>query len=121
MVVIEDDAVVLLGLQAILQGWGCEVLAAGGAAQAVEKLRADCRMPNLVLADYRLRAGEIGTDAILAVRGLFGAEIPGIIVTGETGPECQRDAAKHGFGLMHKPVTPRQLRSAIERYLVNAG
>ena len=42
------------------------------------------------------------------------------IVTGETGPESQRDAARHRFGLMHNPVTPRQLCSSIDRYLNNA-
>jgi DNA-binding NtrC family response regulator len=47
-------------------------------------------------------------------------EIPGIIVTGESGPERQRDAARHGFGLMHKPVTPRQLHGAVERHLIDA-
>lgn len=116
-VVVDDDAIVLLGLQAILKDWGYEVLIAGSAEQALEKLRAGNRTPDIVIADYRLRDGKIGTDAILAIRNLFGLPIPGIIVTGETGPECQRDAAQHGLGLMHKPVTPRQLGSAVERYM----
>ena len=119
-VVVDDDAIVLLGLQAILKEWGYEVLIAGSTEQAIEKLRAANRTPNIVIADYRLRDGRVGTDAILGIRGLFGTQIPGIIVTGETGPECQRDAAVHGFGLMHKPVTPRQLSSAMERYMTAA-
>lgn len=95
------------------------MIAAGSADSAIEKLRSVNRKPDLVIADYRLRGGEIGTDAILAVRRLFGVEIPGIIVTSETRPECQRDAARHGFGLMHKPVTPRQLHGAVERHLID--
>jgi hypothetical protein len=59
----------------------------------------------------------VGTDAILAIRDIAGANIPAIVITGETGAECQRDVAQHGFGLMHKPVTPRQLSGAIERSL----
>ncbi|WP_451993720.1 PAS domain-containing protein [Azospirillum argentinense] len=115
--VIDDDAIVLLGLQAILREWGYEVLIAGSGEQAVDKLRSVSRKPDIIIADYRLREGKVGTDAILGIRNLFDAEIPAIIVTGETGPECQRDAVRHGFGLMHKPVTPRQLAGAMERSL----
>ncbi|KAA0685883.1 PAS domain-containing protein [Azospirillum brasilense] len=115
--VVDDDAIVLLGLQAILREWGYEVLIAGSGEQAVDKLRSVSRKPDIIIADYRLREGKVGTDAILDIRRLFDADIPAIIVTGETGPECQRDAVRHGFGLMHKPVTPRQLAGAMERSL----
>jgi CheY-like chemotaxis protein len=116
-VVIDDDAIVLLGLQAILSEWGYEVLGAMSAQQAVEKLRTANQQPDIILADYRLRDGKVGTDAILAIRDIAGADIPAIVLTGETGAECQRDVAQHGFALMHKPVTPRQLSGAIERSL----
>jgi CheY-like chemotaxis protein len=116
-VVIDDDAIVLLGLQAMLNEWGYEVLGAMSAQQAVEKLRTVNQQPDVILADYRLRDGKVGTDAILAVRDIAGAAIPAIVITGETGAECQRDVAQHGFALMHKPVTPRQLSGAIERFL----
>jgi C4-dicarboxylate-specific signal transduction histidine kinase len=116
-VVIDDDAIVLLGLQAMLNEWGYEVLGAMSAQQAIEKLRTVNQQPDVILADYRLRDGKVGTDAILAVRDIAGAAIPAIVITGETGAECQRDVAQHGFALMHKPVTPRQLSGAIERFL----
>lgn len=116
-VLIDDDAIVLMGLQAMLEEWGYDVQAAASPAQAMDKLRARGRAPDVIIADYRLREGEVGTDAILAIRALFGVEVPGIVVTGETGPDCQRDAARHGFDLMHKPVSPRQLNTALERLL----
>ena len=45
--------------------------------------------------------------------------VPVIILTGETGPEAQIDAATHGFDLIHKPVTPRQLGEAVDRLLTS--
>ena len=120
-VVVDDDVIVLLGLQAILKEWGYRVLVAGSGVQAVEKLRVEGRVPDVIIADYRLRDGLVGTDAILAIHALFERAIPSILVTGETGPECQHDAALHGFGLMHKPVTPRQLGSAVTRFLNEAN
>jgi CheY-like chemotaxis protein len=121
-VLVDDDAIVLLGLQAILQEWGYEVLAAGSTDQAVERLRAAGRRPDIVVADYRLREGRFGTEAILRIRDLYGdAGIPGVILTGETGPECAEDAARYGLTVAHKPITARQLSSAVEKLLSEAA
>jgi DNA-binding response OmpR family regulator len=51
------------------------------------------------------------------VRELFNSQVPGIILTGETGVECQQDAANHGLRIIHKPVTPRQLDAAIQNQM----
>ncbi|NUB21305.1 PAS domain S-box protein [Azospirillum formosense] len=120
-VVVEDDAIVLMGLAVMLGEWGFEVLTAGSTGEALERLRGGGRRPDIVLADYRLRQGRVGTEAILRIRDLFGADVPGLIVTGEIGPEPQRDAAKHGLGLMHKPVTPRLLEAVLARHLGAIG
>ena len=121
MVVIDDDAIVLLGLQSILKEWGYEVLGAMSAQQAVEKLRTVNRQPDIILADYRLREGKVGTDTMLGNAGT----LPGRIYPRDrhhrretgSGEMPQAMMAQHGFGLMHKPVTPRQLSGAIERFL----
>ncbi|WP_434622616.1 PAS domain-containing hybrid sensor histidine kinase/response regulator [Azospirillum sp. B2RO_4] len=116
-VVVDDDAIVLLGLETIFREWGYEVLVAGSAKKAVEGLSRMGRRPDLILADYRLREGQFGTDAVARIRALYddpgSAAIPGLILTGETGPDCERDAAAHGLGIIHKPVTPRQLGHAL--------
>jgi signal transduction histidine kinase/CheY-like chemotaxis protein len=116
-VVVDDDAIVLMGLRSMLEEWGYEVLIAPSTDTMVERLRGISRVPDVIVADYRLRQGRTGTEAILKLRELYGTPIPGMILTGEIGPEAQRDAASHGFGLIHKPVTPRQLIAALERQL----
>ncbi|WP_084536641.1 hybrid sensor histidine kinase/response regulator [Azospirillum halopraeferens] len=116
-VLVDDDAIVLMGLRAILTEWGYDVLIAGTPEQALERLRADGRRPDIIVSDYRLREGRVGTEVILGVRELAGADIPGVILTGETGPECLEDAARHGLRVVYKPVTPRQLGSALEEQM----
>ena len=119
--VVDDDAIVLLGLETIFREWGYEVLVAGSAQKAVEGLSRMGRRPDLIVADYRLREGQFGTDAVARIRALYGdpgkPPIPGLILTGETGPDCERDAAAHGLGIIHKPVTPRQLSHALGELL----
>jgi two-component system, sensor histidine kinase len=92
-------------------------LAAGSTNQALEQLRKAGRRPDIVIADYRLRDGRVGTEAIVKVREMVGASIPGVILTGETGTECQQDAAAHGLLIVHKPITPRQLGKVLEQRL----
>lgn len=116
-VLVDDDAIVLLGLKAIFESWGYDVLAAGSADQAITRLRESGRRPEIVVADYRLREGRTGTEAILRIREAYGTDIPSILLTGETGAEVQNDAAEHNLGIIHKPVTPRQLGLALDRLL----
>jgi CheY-like chemotaxis protein len=116
-VVVDDDAMVLDSLEAILTEWGYEALTATDADQAVAEIRKAGRRPDIVIADYRLREGRTGMEAIRDIRALFDQRIPGLILTGETDLEFQRTAAAHGLGIAHKPVTPSQLGRVLAQQL----
>jgi len=120
-VLIDDDVMVLTGMRTMFTEWGYDVVIAGSAEQALERLSPVRRVPDIVVADYRLREGKVGTDAILRIRDLVGRPVPGIILTGEIGPECERDAATHGLSVIHKPITPRQLQASVQGLLRKAG
>lgn len=117
VLIVDDDAMLLAALRVMLEGWNYEVMPAGSGDEALEQVRAPGRVPDVVIADYRLRNGEIGTQVVQRIRQAVGRTVPGIILTGETGPEHQREASGLDLGLAHKPVTPRQLHAAIEARL----
>jgi len=116
-ILVDDDAIVLLGLRAMMQDWGYTTLIAGSIEQALEAVRRSGRVPDIIIADYRLRDGRVGTEAVQQIRKAVGHAVPGIILTGEVGPDCRLDAARHGLGIAFKPVTPRQLLGALEQHL----
>jgi two-component system, sensor histidine kinase len=113
--VVDDDAMVLDSLQALLTEWGYEVLTAADADQAVARVRERSRQPDIVIADYRLQEGRTGIEVIRAVRALFDQPIPGVILTGETGLEFMRTVAGQDVGIAHKPVTPRDLGRVLDQ------
>lgn len=115
--VVDDDVLVLTGLQAILQNWTYDVITATSGDEAVERVRNAGRLPDIVIADYRLRNGEVGPQVIQRLRDVAGVSAPGIILTGETGPEHQEEAARYGFEIVHKPLTPKQLHDVLEQTL----
>jgi len=121
VVVIDDEAIILMGFEITLRACGYRVVTAMSVQQALEHLRASSLEPDVVIADYWLRGDPVGIEAILKIRDLAGGPVPGIILTGETGPEPGRNAATHGFTLLHKPVAAQQLSIAIDRLIAGTG
>lgn len=113
VLVIDDDALVLMGLVAMLERWGARTLSASSGLEAVEKLRGSTTLPDLIIADYRLRRGETGFAAIDGVRRAAGHPIPALLLTGDTAPDILRDARSRDLRLLHKPVSPADLRRAL--------
>jgi CheY-like chemotaxis protein len=83
----------------------------------MEQLAAMNTPPSIILADYRLREGRTGTEAVAHIRDHFAAAIPSIIITGDTAPERLREAEASGFSILHKPVQPPALREALRESL----
>ncbi len=115
VLVIDDETTVLKGLGMILEAWGFEVLTATSEDEAIAQLESHGQRPSAILADYRLRDGHTGMEAIRHIRAMFDATIPSIIITGDTGPERLREAEASGFAIIHKPVQPPRLRSVLAR------
>ncbi|MFN0300833.1 MAG: hybrid sensor histidine kinase/response regulator [Burkholderiales bacterium] len=111
--VIDDEASVLEGMRVLLSGWGARVIGAGSLNEAKAILDTDSDAPHLIVADYRLREGENGLDAITALREHFGMSIPGILVTGNTSPDLSAHAKRDGVHILSKPVMPGKLRTLI--------
>lgn len=115
LVVIEDEAIVLAGYQMLFESWGYRVVASASGEIALAQLQAEGEAPDFILADYRLKDGHTGTDAIAMVRDAFGPTIPAVLVTGDTAVDRLRHAAASGLPIMHKPVDGRQLRDMLHR------
>ncbi|WP_431856010.1 PAS domain S-box protein [Azospirillum sp.] len=116
ILVIDDEVLVRLGLQAMLEGWGYRVLAAGSVEEAVRHVESGA-WPHAILADYRLRGGETGLDAIRAIHDRLNAAVPATVITGDTAPERLIEVREGGFSLLHKPVAAHELRATVGEML----
>jgi signal transduction histidine kinase/CheY-like chemotaxis protein len=120
IVVVEDEPTVLQGMEVLLKGWGASVVACSAVSEVLDRAAALEDAPDLIIADYRLREGSLGTDAIGALRARFGAAIPAIIVSGSTTPAHLEEARALDAHLLLKPVMPAKLRSLINFKLKSA-
>lgn len=112
---IDDDEAVRIGMQSLLQSWGCHCVTAESSADALDCL--DDFTPDLIITDFRLRHEETGKQVLQALRAYLGTPVPAIIMTGDTSPQRLRDAQSTSALLLHKPVSTGQLRNAIVQLL----
>lgn len=116
IIVIDDEAEVREAMQQLLANWGCHSVCADSIEEAIAAVRSGA-VPDLIIADYRLRESQTGVDAIRTLLSMLQKPIPGILITGDTAPERLQEAARSGFKLLHKPVNAGQLRMVVNHLL----
>jgi signal transduction histidine kinase/ActR/RegA family two-component response regulator len=117
IMVIDDEADVLDAMHELLSSWGCNPVCVDSAKEAVKAVRQGHR-PELVIADYRLRESQTGVEAIRSIGEAMQTRLPGILITGDSAPERLQEAMHSGFKLLHKPVNASQLRTVVNRLLI---
>src|SRR5262249_60362491 len=84
VVCIDDERQVREGMAALLGSWGCQT-ALGASADEVLGL-IDGRVPDLLLIDLHLGAGENGFEMIARLRQRWGADLPAALITANRDP-----------------------------------
>jgi two-component system response regulator HydG len=101
VLVVDDEAAVLLTYRLILERQGYEVLACGTSVQAIAAVQNE--RFDVVLCDYSLEEQHTGFEVISAARRLD-PEVPAALLTGYATKETADEAASRGIGVMFKPI-----------------
>lgn len=115
--IIDDEPLQRQALALWLQELGCEVVSAASGAGMLKQLSARGASPAAVIADYRLRRGRTGAEAITALRARYGEHLPALLLSGDTEPARLAEAAASGLPLLHKPATGEALSRALAKAL----
>lgn len=113
IVVIDDDISVREGTEALLQNWGYDGVIAANTEDAIAQLKTLQKKPHGIIADYRLRDGRTGIEAIQQLHKEYKSDIPALIVTGDIAAERLREVNSSGYQLLHKPVPSMKLRAFV--------
>jgi signal transduction histidine kinase/CheY-like chemotaxis protein len=113
--IIDDDVVVRDAMVTLLAERGLDIVAAASLEEARRGLAERRRAPDLVIADMRLAGGATGVDAVRALRARYGADVPALLVTGETTRDRVAEAVASGIPILQKPVAPARLVDEIDR------
>jgi Na+/proline symporter/signal transduction histidine kinase/CheY-like chemotaxis protein len=109
---IDNDLTILEGMETLLSGWGCQVLKAPDLAAALAAAAERKLAPDALLVDYHLDDGN-GIEAIAALRGRFGADLAGILITADRSPGVREEARANAIQVLNKPIKPAALRALL--------
>lgn len=103
---LDNDAAILAGMQALLEGWGCRVRLAA-APDAARQALAEAA-PALLIADYHLEAEVDGLAFLIETATPDHARL---LLTADRSEDLRRRARAAGVPLLYKPLRPAALRS----------
>ncbi|KAF0864186.1 hybrid sensor histidine kinase/response regulator NahK/ErcS' [Pseudomonas sp. LD120] len=116
--VLDNDAAICAGMRTLLEGWGCQVITAlseEDLARQVDDYRAEA---DLLIADYHLDQQQNGIDAVARINARRALALPAMMITANYSNELKQQLRQLGHTLMHKPVRPMKLKTAISHLLM---
>ena len=117
VLVMDDDPAILSGIRYLLRSWGCEVAVAEDRLQALEAIEDWPGPADIVISDLHLHAGERALDVFAALDRHYQpdgeAPFARMLITGETRSDRLREIVAAKIPLLHKPVSPQQLRATM--------
>lgn len=118
VLVIDDDAQNREGMRLLLESWGHRVICGASGDEALANVVHQRSRPALIISDYRLRDHETGIHVIDRLREEYNdADIPALLVSGDTDPVRLIESSERGIPLLHKPVQVEMLRVWVNRML----
>ncbi|WP_455885394.1 PAS domain-containing hybrid sensor histidine kinase/response regulator [Pseudomonas spelaei] len=115
--VLDNDAAICAGMRTLLEGWGCRVVTAlseQDLARQVDNYHAEA---DLLIADYHLDDDQNGVDAVARINARRASAIPAMMITANYSNELKQQIRELGHTLMHKPVRPMKLKTAMSHLL----
>jgi len=114
---IDNEPRILAGMEALLSGWGCRVVAVGSEREAGAILARLGILPDVVIADYHLDDTN-GLHVIHSLRDKIEDGLPAVLLTADRSPDVRDRAAASGIHVLHKPLKPAALRSLLSQWRV---
>ncbi len=114
MLVVDDEASVLLTYRLILEQEGYEVVACGTSSGAIAAIAA--QHFDVVLCDYSLEEQHTGFEVITAARKRD-ASVPAALLTGYATKDTADEAVNQGIGIMFKPIEIEEFLATTSKML----
>ncbi|NHO67740.1 response regulator [Aestuariicella hydrocarbonica] len=112
---IDNEPVILAGMQSLLEQWGCEVVTASDLREALSHWP-KATAPQLVLADFHLNE-ETGLDVLEALRYHWQQPLPAVVISADNSDDVRDKVQQSGCLFLAKPVQPAALRTLMRRAL----
>ncbi len=115
VMIVDNEIQILQAMENILLSWASIPTSADSTEVALQLIR-DGYQPDIIITDYRMPGNINGSELIKLVQQQVG-NIPGIILTGDTGEDVIAEIKTAKQVRLTKPLKPAQLRIAISHLM----
>jgi len=116
VLLVEDDPGVRDATRMLLSVEGYRVRAVASREEALHSAREE-GAPDLLITDYHLGEGELGTEVIATLREKLRAEVRAVLVTGDTSDVVKHMPHDPRLRIASKPIDAEQLLSVLKDLL----
>lgn len=120
VLVVDDDFDTREAVAGLLVQWGCKAIVAAGGAQARNALASAPTGPNVIVCDFRLAHGELGTDVVKLVRQQVGALLPALLVSADAQEAARAIEGLAAAHVLSKPLEAAKLRALLHHVVAEA-
>jgi len=103
VMVVEDDALLLSAICSLLEIVGYRVTGVASIGEALKQAHNQNDI-SLLITDFHLANGELGTEVIQSIRSVLGRDVKAFLLTGDTSSRVQTMARENDACLMSKPI-----------------
>ena len=115
--VLDNDVAICMAMRTLLEGWGCEVQTGLSEEDLARQVGGFQNEVDLLIVDYHLDNDVNGVDAVFNIHQQRQTPIPTLMITANYSNELKQQMRMLGHTLMHKPVKPMRLKTAINHLL----
>jgi CheY-like chemotaxis protein len=111
---VDNEAEILVGMETLLNRWGCDVKTALDLVASLKHLDSGW-VPDVILSDYRLDNGRTGLEVLQQFRLRLGDSFTGVIISADRTESMLQGIKSNGFKFIPKPIKPLKLRALLTR------
>ncbi len=115
--VLDNDMAICLAMRTLLEGWGCLVSTGLSEEDLAEQVGGFQAAADLLIVDYHLDNEVNGVDVAIKINRQRHKPLPTLMITANYSNELKQQMRVLGHTMMHKPVKPMRLKTAITHLL----
>lgn len=108
---------ICMAMRTLLEGWGCLVSTGLSEDDLIEQVGSFQAAADLLVVDYHLDNEVNGVDVVVNINQQRKQPIPTLMITANYSNELKQQMRALGHTLMHKPVKPMRLKTAMNHLL----
>lgn len=117
VVLIDNESLMLTAMQAQLQEWGCQVIAAKDEKSLANALTKQQIIPSMIISDYHLDNEQNGVDLVSESMKKYDWQAPVIICSADPSEQVREHTSNAKFYFMRKPIKALALKKLMRQLL----